>query len=108
MPGSASGRRALPLGGAAERVHSRATGRRRGVGDRLPWAIPTGVVWVAPADEEITCELVLLSGGPTCEVEERVGHGTLKLQHCAKMLASHARRVISTQQSALWLSTAES
>jgi chromosome segregation ATPase len=30
------------------------------------------------------------------------------LQHCAKMLASYARRAISTQQSALWLPTAES
>jgi|SRR5215217_6489152 hypothetical protein len=37
-----------------------------------------------------------------------LGWGTAILQHCAKMLASYARRAISTQQSALWLPTAES
>src|ERR671920_644098 len=46
----------------AERIHSRASGRCRGVGDRLPRALPTGVDRVAPADEEIACEFVLLSG----------------------------------------------
>src|SRR5215211_5425310 len=66
MLGGESGRRALPLRDAAERIHSRATGRRRGAGDRLPRAFQTGVDRVAPADEdeEIACGFVLLSGGP--------------------------------------------
>ena len=50
--GGASRRLALPLRGAAERVRSRATGRRRRVGDRLSWAFQAGVVRITPAGEE--------------------------------------------------------
>src|SRR5829696_659012 len=47
MPGGRGKRRALPVRGAAERVHSRATDRHRRAGARLPWAFPTGLVRVA-------------------------------------------------------------
>src|SRR5215211_4351572 len=61
MLGGESGRRALPLRGAAKRIHSRATGRRRGAGDRLPRAFQTGVVWVAPAGEKTRRTFLRLS-----------------------------------------------
>src|SRR5215210_2187855 len=84
MSGGASGRWALPLRGAAERVHRRASGRRRRAGDRLPWAFPTSVVRVAPATEEIPCAFLPPPGALQSTVSPLATH---RLQRRPRVLA---------------------